>query len=444
MRVLMFGWEFPPHISGGLGTACHGMTSGLCSIGTEVIFVVPFAGKKECESNTHITMKSASGTVMRKKHRWQIEKHSKNTYFDNLTVHHIESFITPYATETSYSTSLEEYSYEEDYSETDEHSLDYEERIRVHNGYGKTLFEEVYRYAQAASVIAMEEDFDVIHAHDWMTFPAAVLAKTVSKKPLVLHVHATEFDRNGQRINQQIYDIGSMAFENADIIIAVSDRTKQTLIEKYNVNAQKIRVVYNAVEKKVPQEHSPSPLMQEEKRVLFMARMTYQKGPEYFVEAARLVLDKIPNARFIMAGNGDLKEKMIEQVAKFRMGSRFHFPGFMKAGEVEKMYSIADVYVMPSVSEPFGIAPLEAIVCKTPVLLSKQSGVGEILEHSLKVDFWDVDELANKICAVLNYPTLSSTLIEKSVEELENMSWQKSAISLNEIYTSLLPSHQSY
>ncbi len=438
MRVLMFGWEFPPYISGGLGTACYGMTQGLIQAGAEVVFVLPATPNAGNESNEKFKMKSASGTVIRDEAEKLFEVHSKSSLMENIRFHWVDSTMTPYATQTTYHEYMSQIQTDFDNTSYFSEKSVSEKTVYLKGGYGKDLIDEVYRYAKAASSIALGEEYDVIHAHDWMTYPAGVLSKQISGKPLIVHVHATEFDRTGEQVNQQVYDIERFGIQNADMIFAVSQRTKDIVVQRYGADPDKVKVVYNAVTKKEAlTRYNVSPLMNDEKRVLFMGRITFQKGPEYFVEAARLVLEKMPNVRFIMAGSGDMKERMVKRASELRIGDRFHFPGFMKGESVDKMYALADLYVMPSVSEPFGIAPLEAMVYDTPVLLSKQSGVAEVLNNSLKVDFWDVKDIANKICAVLSYDKLNSTIIEKSRKELENISWFSCAQNIHSLYSSL-------
>ncbi len=439
MRVLMFGWEFPPYISGGLGTACFGMTEGLSKCGVDVTFILPslMGGLKKKENTPPhaVNLKGASGTEVTEHEEYMFDTYTKDIRLGNVLFHHVDSILTPYATEETYSDYLQQWRNEYGYSEHFHHSGDVQRAIHVRSGYGENLIEEVHRYAKAAAVISMRDEYDVIHAHDWITYLAGVLAKRITGKPLVVHLHATEFDRSGENVNQQVYDIERFGLNSADMVMAVSHRTRQIAIDKYGVDPNKVHVVYNAVAKKEAIKTYAVPrLMQHEKRVLFMSRITYQKGPEYFVEAAKLVLDKIPDVRFIMAGSGDMLNRMVRRASQLRIGSRFHFPGFMRGEDVDRMYAISDLYVMPSVSEPFGIAPLEAMVYDTPVLMSKQSGVAEVLVNALKVDFWDVREMANKICAVLAYPTMGKVLCENSQEELRQISWYKVAQRINSLY----------
>ena len=305
--------------------------------------------------------------------------------------------------------------------------------------YGEDLIEEVARYALVAGKIAKEENHEVIHVHDWMTFPAGITAKKISKKPLVVHVHATEYDRSGENINQQVFDIEQNGLKNADQVITVSDRTKDIIIQKYGIPSTKVKTVHNAIipKPKAAPVFIPK-LEKKEKIVTFLGRVTYQKGPDYFIEVASKVLAKSDNVRFVMAGSGDMLERMIMLAAERRIGSKFHFTGFLKGEEVSTMYKMSDVYVMPSVSEPFGIAPLEAMQENVPVIISKQSGVSEVLKHAIKVDFWDTDAMANAIHALLNYRGLSELFIRKGKSEISNLKWDSAAHKIKTLYESLL------
>jgi glycosyltransferase involved in cell wall biosynthesis len=301
--------------------------------------------------------------------------------------------------------------------------------------YGGDLFLEVGKYAAAARAIAREESFEIIHAHDWMTYLAGIAAKQESGRPLVVHVHSTEFDRSGLHVNQQIYDIERAGMHVADRVIAVSHLTKRICVERYGVDPDKVTVVYNAIDDdggagtlRFP------PIRRDERIVLFLGRITMQKGPEYFISAAKKVLERMENVRFIMAGGGDMARRMIELAAEMGIGHRVLFTGFLRGDDVRKVFRMADLYVMPSVSEPFGIAPLEALANNVPVLISKQSGVAEVLKHALKVDFWDVDEMANKILAVLRHPPLQQTLRDHGTIEVRRFSWTDSAKNCLDVY----------
>ncbi len=384
MKILMFGWEFPPHISGGLGTACFGLTKGLAKHGVEMIFVVPKAYGDENQEAVRLVNASDIDVNMK-------ESVYKD-YWKRIEYMEIGSNIIPYV-------SPEEFSRIHSQKELDKISQDshvFSNHFEFKGGYGKNLLEEVSRYALVASAIAMSKDFDVIHAHDWLTYPAGIAAKYVSGKPFVIHVHATEFDRSGENVNPQVFEIEKKGMEEADKIIAVSNFTRNIIIEKYGIPEDKVVTVHNAVEPAERKDVSGDKFVPE-KIVTFLGRITFQKGPDYFIEAARLVLERDENVRFVMAGSGDLMEKMIRRVAQLRIGHKFHFTGFLQGPNVDRMLAMSDVFVMPSVSEPFGIVPLEAMRSNVPVVISKQSGVSEVLKHALKVDFWDVHGMADAI-----------------------------------------------
>ena len=300
--------------------------------------------------------------------------------------------------------------------------------------YGDSLFDEIYKYSIVASVIAEENEFDIIHAHDWLAYPAGIAAMRVSGKPLVIHVHATDFDRSGGNVNPDVYRIEKEGMDAAAKIITVSNLTRDIVINKYNIDPDKVETVYNAVE---PFRISAEAVKEkgfDEKVVTFLGRITLQKGPEYFIEAANKVLKVIPNVRFVMAGSGDMMERMMRRAAALKITDRFHFTGFLKGPDVYTMLSMSDVYIMPSVSEPFGISPLEAMQSNVPVIISKQSGVSEILTHAVKVDFWDIDEMADAIYGILNYPALAKMFIKNGREEVVRLKWDNSARHVRDIY----------
>lgn len=421
----MFGWEFPPHISGGLGTACYGLVKGMNHHHQQVIFVVPkLWGDEEPMADF------VNASDVRIDYR---EKRFKK-FWKNLTYLEVSSFLVPYL-------GPEEFKKFTDYAVHDRTDVDesiFSNKFEFSGKYGKNLMEEVSRYALVAAQIARDKNnFDIIHAHDWLAFPAGIAAKEISGKPLVVHVHATEFDRSGETVNQPVYDVERAGMEAADHVVAVSQLTKNIIVKKYGIPASKVTVLHNAVldssiikskyEKKVP-----------EKIVTFLGRITFQKGPEYFVEAAKKVIERDPNVRFVMAGSGDLLNRMIHRVAELRMATRFHFTGFLKGNDVDHMYAISDVYVMPSVSEPFGIAPLEAVRHNTPVIISKQSGVAEVLRNAIKVDFWDVDAMADAIFALLHYDGISRMFKELGSEELKKLKWEHVAAKLVTVYEKTL------
>ena len=297
--------------------------------------------------------------------------------------------------------------------------------------------EEVRNYAYVASKIARENDFDVIHAHDWLTYLAGIVAKKISGKPLIVHVHATEFDRSGENVNRVVYDLERLGMEQADAVVTVSNLTRNIVINRYGIDKSRVFTVHNAVDFSGRKEIEVKKAVKE-KVITFLGRITYQKGPEYFIEAAAKVLKRYPNVRFVMAGSGDMMNKMVKRVAKLRIGSRFSFTGFLTGDDVNQMYAQSDVYVMPSVSEPFGISPLEAMRTGVPVIISNQSGVAEVLEHAMKVNFWDIDALADAMYGLLAYPTLTSTLKVRGTEEVNSLNWDDSAVRVKEVYENML------
>ena len=310
------------------------------------------------------------------------------------------------------------------------------QKYKFSGKYGSNLMEEVSRYAMVAAEIAKTQEFDVIHAHDWLTYLAGIAAKKLTGKPLVVHVHATEFDRSGENINTLVYDLEKRGMKEADMVIAVSNLTRNIVISKYGIHPSKVVTVHNAVDFDGFEQMEIDSRI-DEKIVTFLGRITYQKGPEYFIEAAAKVLKRYPNVRFVMAGSGDLLTRSIRRVAKLGIATKFHFTGFLRGEDVKRMFAFSDVYVMPSVSEPFGISPLEAMRSNVPTIISKQSGVAEVLHHAIKVDFWDIDALADSIYGLLAYPALSSTAVKNGLNEVNALRWDNAAFKIKEIYTQL-------
>jgi glycosyltransferase involved in cell wall biosynthesis len=419
----MFGWEFPPHISGGLGTASFGLTKGMATLDDlDVIFVVPKAWGDEDQSIVKLIGANQIPVAFKKVHykgfRRPIEKIE------------VSSKIVPYTDpEDFWKLTRSEVSGYSVFIETNNKG-----KVDFSGKYDNNLLEEINKYAVVASVIAEENEFDVIHAHDWLAYPAGIAAMEVSGKPLVIHVHATDFDRSGGNVNPEVFRIEKSGMDAASKIITVSNLTRDIVITRYNIDPDKVETVYNAVE---PVEISENMILQkgfDEKVVTFLGRITMQKGPEYFIEAANKVIRKMDNVRFVMAGSGDMMEKMMRRAAKLKITDRFHFTGFLKGQDVFKMLYLSDVYIMPSVSEPFGISPLEAMQSNVPVIISKQSGVAEILTHAVKTDFWDIDAMADAIYGILNYPALARMFITNGKEEVIRLKWDNSARHVREIY----------
>lgn len=421
MRVLMFGWEFPPHITGGLGTACYGMTKGLAKNGVEVLFMVPKAHGDEDQRS--VKLLNASDVTV------DIDHEISRSYWDRVRYMEIGSNIIPYVGPEQFERMVNE----QRATDTFQSSV-FTPRYEFSGKYGSNLMEEVARYALIGSSLATRYDFDVIHAHDWLTYSAGIAAKETTGKPLVVHMHATEFDRSGEHVNQAVYDIERKGMEAADIVITVSDLTRNIVIEKYGINPQKVITVHNAVEpnKKKLSDYEKKGL--HKKIVTFLGRITYQKGPEYFVEAAYKILQQDPDIHFVMAGTGDLLEKTIRRVASLKIGSNFHFTGFLKGNDVDQMFAMSDVFVMPSISEPFGIVPLEAMRLNVPVVISKQSGVSEVLKYALKVDFWDINGLADAIYGLCHYDALKNIFSKAGKEEVDTLKWEIAAKKIKDVY----------
>lgn len=389
LRVLMFGWEFPPHNSGGLGTACYGLTKALSKAETKITFVLP----KELPGMKHDFLDIRFANLQKIK-------------FERLGV-----LLYPYVTEQSYLEELEK---------TGKVSM-----------YGLHLFEEVGRYGVLAREMAKREKFDVIHAHDWLSFSAGIAAKEVSGKPLIVHIHATEFDRTAGHPNQYIYDQEKRGLDAADCVIAVSHHTKNMVVKHYGIDPDKITVVHNGIdlrEHQAPIDDTLKWIREAGKQiVLFVGRITIQKGPDYFVRAAKRVIEMNPDVMFVVSGSGDMEGQMIRLASDMGISDHLFFTGFMRGEELLKLYRAADLFVMPSVSEPFGITPLEALANHTPVLISKQSGVAEVLPNALKSDFWDTDDMANKILTVLREKQLRQTLSENGHEDARRTTWEEAA-----------------
>lgn len=433
MKVLMFGWEFPPHITGGLGTACFGLTKGLVKHNVDILFVVPKAYGDEDQQAVRLVNAS--------KVNIDVQDTEMAEHWKHLTYMEIGSNLVPYLDPVEFERQVSE-SQKTQTTHT-KHSI-LGPRYEFSGSYGTNLMEEVSRYALVAANIAKKYNYDVIHAHDWLTYAAGIAAKEVTGKPLVLHMHATEFDRSGEHnINNQVFEIEKSGMEAADQVITVSNLTRKIVIEKYGIDAKKVITVYNGV---APKDKSHVHAIQRhvrEKVVTFLGRVTFQKGPEYFVEAAYKILQKDDNVRFVMAGKGDMLHKIIKRVAQLRIGTKFHFTGFLNSPEVDRMFGMSDVYVMPSVSEPFGISPLEALRSNVPVVISKQSGVAEILQHALKVDFWDIDALADSIYGVLHYDAMSKMFIRYGKDEVEKLQWEKAAYHTLDVYKKVLQKENS-
>lgn len=426
MKVLMFGWEFPPHISGGLGTACYGLTKSLSRFGdVEVTFVVP--RKFGDEEMTNITLLGAGEIPVIKKQLQFDDSDSKIGYYE------LKSDLIPYLGTSEYFELISKMLPEENRLT----EITSEGKFIFSGDYGIHLFQEIKNYARVAEKLASELNFDVIHVHDWMTFPAGIAAQRISGKPLVVHIHSTEFDRSGQQVNPAICEIEKEGLNAASRVIAVSNLTRSRIVRNYNIKPEKVVTVYNAVEpfidEKKPTLHKPAG----QNIVTFLGRITMQKGPEYFLETAFRVLQKMENVRFVMAGKGDLRDAMINRAAELNISSYIDFPGFIPDCEVPQLLFESDIFVMPSVSEPFGIVTLEAMQAGLPVIISRQSGVSEILKNAIKVDYWDVHGMSVALLDLLNNPTRKTLLGNLGKNESGKFLWKNSAAQVRQIYTNV-------
>ncbi len=479
MRILMLGWEFPPFMAGGLGTACFGLTRALSRAGHHVTFVMPRAvgrggaehvdligpdslrgmlGRAASEPDPGCDPSAAGSSEVARVAREIVELGmAEEPELVRTTVLRVPAgFESPYTEGLAVEATREASRLKElirvlrergievpgdpagaagcaaglpSSSANELHALlDSADRLCADSSqYGNDLFGDADRYARVVAAMAPSLEFDVIHAHDWLAFPAGMAVRAVTGKPLVCQVHATEFDRSGDHINQHVYDIERAGVHAADRVIAVSRLTREILVHRYGVDPAAVDVVYNGIDAEESQPDSGGKIESDDKIVLFLGRITMQKGPEYFIRAAARVLEKYDKVKFVVAGSGDMAVRMIDEAAALGIGHKVLFTGFLRGKDVERVYRMADCYVMPSVSEPFGIVALEAIQHDTPAIISKQSGVSEVLSHALKVDFWDINDMADKILAVLRYPPLSQTLRQHGPFEIRRLTWADAA-----------------
>lgn len=418
MKALMFGWEFPPHILGGLGTASYGLTKGMAmQEDMEITFVIPKPWGDEDQSflkiiganNTPIVWHDVQWDAVKSRYEQFM---SPQDYYD-LRDHIYADFR---------------------YMHTNDMGC-----VEFSGRYPQNILEETNNYSIVAGVIARTYNFDIIHAHDWLTYPAGLHAKSITGKPLVIHVHATEFDRSRGKPNPTVYNIEKDGMDHCDHIVCVSNLTRKTVIENYNQPPEKVTTVHNAVDPLAPEIESIERLSGvPEKVVTFLGRITMQKGPEFFVDAATQVLKNTKHIRFVMAGSGDMMNQMIRLVADRGISDKFHFTGFLRGKQVYEMLKSSDVYVMPSVSEPFGISPLEAMQCGVPSIISYQSGCAEILENVIKTDYWDVDAMADAIYSICTYPAMAEYLKAEGKKEVDNIKWEDAGLKIRKIYDRLV------
>jgi len=424
MRVLTLTWEFPPLLTGGLGMACYGIVKALLRLGIEVDLIIPvreevyFCLKKEQDADA-LPLGFADPEKKKKSGRKVTAKE---------IIGEIEKYITPY-----YTTGEKTWR-----KIATEELLEYVKKTEPMNFLIQTfadehiLLQEVRNYTAMAANIGRRLDFDVIHAHDWLTYTAGILIKRLSKKPLVAHVHATEFDRAGGPGDRKIHEIEYTGIQLADLVITVSSYTANMIIDRYKVDPKKIRVVHNAFT--VSGERKIKKIIFREPTVLFMGRITIQKGPDYFLEVARRVLETEKKIRFVMTGSGDMEKQILHKAASLGLGTKFLFERFLKRDRVEKILSATDIFIMPSISEPFGIVPLEAMSHGAVAIVSKQSGVAEVIESAYKIDFWDIDKIVSIILNLIRNPDKLKELSKRSMEEVAKFQWDEAARKITDIY----------
>lgn len=457
MKVLMYGWEFPPHISGGLGIACYAIVTELAKKNIAVTMVLPHQPEEAIQDRNISLLSCCDATDQNGKQVSCCSTEVIDKAYDELTVTldssteiaRVQMFtsLRPYLSPSKWQ-KIDRKKFENFLAFLEKMSLAEELKrfareilSRVSGSgdgdafYGFDLLNEVFCYALLAGSMASRIPHDIIHVHDWLTVLAGVEAKSRSRKPLVFHVHSLETDRSGMSADYRIKSIEKFGMEQADQVVAVSQYTKNEIVKHYNIAADKIAVVHNgayAITNRKKNELPDRPKM-----VLFLGRVTQQKGPYYFIEVARRILEKRKDVQFVVAGTGDLLADMIHRVAELKIGKHVHFTGFLKRSEVDEIFHRADVYVMPSVSEPFGLACIEALSRHVPVVLSKQSGVSEVMTHTLLADFWDTEKMSEQILALLRYPILRKTSLSNSTLELRDISWPKAIDKIVSIYSRL-------
>lgn len=416
----MFGWEFPPRMTGGLGTACHGLVRSLVGQGVDVSFVIPSRDADDRDgSESDETLSKArddfpeTGTVRK----------------GLFCLTRVPPSLNPYA---GRSKSIVFANGDTLFQEGYDHDL-----------YGGDLLAAVDKLAQQARTIAAKQKFDVIHAHDWMTFPAGLAAREVSGRPLIIHLHSIEYDRCLDRVWPPVVDIEREGLYAADRIITVSARSKWMVVDKYGVEPEKITVIHNGLNREhlgSMENAKPISLPPRTKGglVLFLGRITPQKGPNYFVDAAAKVLRAEPDTVFVLAGSGDMVPGLVERTAELGIAHNVLFAGFLEGDQVLWVLNAADVYVMPSVSDPFGISCLEAMYASTPVIVSNQSGISEVVDNVMKVDYWDVDTIADNVVRLLRDPQYASELANRGAAEARTITWDHPASRCMAVYKEVL------
>ncbi|MCF7872381.1 glycosyltransferase [Candidatus Woesearchaeota archaeon] len=445
MKVLMLGWEFPPFFAGGLGVVCYEMTKVFARRPDidELIYLMPYGPR---DGKSHISLKGANQVIQEYKEKLSKEQQA---IVNKITFKFVPTILSsPYMTPEEYKNRYEEMKEKINFNSLKWQDLNalneeltemnyYDQKNAKDILYGRNIFEEVFKFAKRVAYITKNLDFDVIHAHDWMTMPAAIAAKKMSGKPLVVHIHNTIYDRYLGTGGFDEKELEIQGMQEADKVIAISNLVKNHLVHKYMIPESKIEVIHNGSTDLDETRYNAKEIFKNKKIILFAGRVTMQKGGEYFVKAAAKVIKYCPDTVFVVAGSGDALGKMIDLAAELDVLKYFYFHGFYTLQERDIFFGMADLFVMPSVSEPFGVVPLEAMAKKTPTIVSYQSGVSEILQNTFKVDFWDIDKLAEKIICLLKYVNMHNQISEQGYLECKSKTWDEPVDKMIKIYKNL-------
>lgn len=437
MKVLMFTWEFPPMISGGLAMACYGMVQSLLALGIKVDLVLPTRELVYFPLRCDEDADTLPAVFLDPIHQSEfITRHFKDIH-ERMEFIGISSTPESYHQLGSISDIYTKVLQEHDYSRTTMEEHEIWNLMTAHLVGEEDLIKKVQEFTIRAERFARELDYNLIHAHDWLTYPAGMIARKLSGKPLVTHIHATEFDRAGGPGDERIHKIEHSGMMYADRVIAVSQYTAQMIVSRYRIDTGKISIVHNAFSISEDQVLSKKRIFKGP-MVLFLGRITIQKGPDYYLDVAERVLKKHPQARFIMAGTGDMARQLLRRSASLKLKNRFLFTGFLNRKQVECILRAADIYVLPSVSEPFGISPLEAMAFGVTSIISKQSGVSEVVNHAFKIDYWDVDLMADTINDLIENPELRHKMGIKGMKEVHQIRWAEAAEKIRKVYSQVL------
>jgi glycogen synthase len=417
--ILMLGWEFPPVINGGLGVACHDLSAAM----------------SEMANITMIIPKSSPDFKMGKLNLVGVNNIGQSRFQEILSapvpplpfqLHEVMADLNPYYCEPR----MQEKDAQslEDFTRMASQGF---ESFNIDNLYGPDVINKVVQFSKIAAGLARDMSFDIVHAHDWMTMLAGIRIKQQTGKPLVMHIHSLEVDRGGTDSRGWVYELEKKGMEFADLLIPVSRFTASNIEKYYGIDRSKMKVVYNGSR---PVRAFRSKRNYPEKTVLFVGRLTRQKGPEIFLDIAKRVLERNPDVRFVMAGVGDYFNPLLEKSSYQSLGNRFHMTGFLNAEKLNYLFSVSDVYCMPSVSEPFGLSAVEAAQFRLPCVLSKQSGVSEVLHGALKFDHWDVHKAADAILSLLKNRVLRKKVVRDACEDLQKITWENSARGVMDAY----------